>query len=52
MTKRIQALDTELKGIDASIGQHQRNVGNYWLACGIVVGGKLKGGIGAFGAGC
>ena len=48
MTKRIQALDTELKGIDASIGQHQRNVGNYgsvWDS----VGGKLKGGIGAFG---
>ncbi len=48
ITKRIQSLDTELKGIDASIGQHQRNVGNYssvWDS----LGGKLKGGIGAFG---
>ena len=29
MRRQIQALDTELKDIDASIGQFQRNVGNY-----------------------
>lgn len=29
MIKNIQALDRELKDIDASIGQFQRNVGNY-----------------------
>jgi hypothetical protein len=29
LTQRIQKLDTELKGIDKSIGQNQRNVGNY-----------------------
>lgn len=26
---RVNQLDTTLKGIDASVGQHQRNVGNY-----------------------
>lgn len=29
LTARIQKLDTELKSIDKSIGQNQRNVGNY-----------------------
>jgi len=29
LLKRIQALDKELKDIDASMGQFQRNVGNY-----------------------
>jgi hypothetical protein len=29
LTARIQKLDKELKGIDKSIGQNQRNVGNY-----------------------
>lgn len=29
MLKRIQELDSELKSLDASMGQYQRNVGNY-----------------------
>lgn len=29
MLSRIQELDTELKSIDATLGNHQRNVGNY-----------------------
>lgn len=29
MLSRIQELDTQLKDLDASIGQYQRNVGNY-----------------------
>lgn len=29
MIKRIQELDSELKSLDASMGQYQRNVGNY-----------------------
>lgn len=29
MLKRIQELDTELKSLDADMGQYQRNVGNY-----------------------
>lgn len=29
LLQKIQALDAELKGIDASMGQFQRNVGNY-----------------------
>jgi hypothetical protein len=47
--KNIQALDTELKQIDASIGNFQRNVGNYRQALigigDIVTGGLLTGGI-------
>ena len=27
--KRIQLVDTKIKELDASIGNHQRNVGNY-----------------------
>ena len=29
LTQQVQKLDTRLKGIDASVGQFQRNVGNY-----------------------
>lgn len=29
LTGKIQALDTELKALDAQVGQHQRNVGDY-----------------------
>jgi hypothetical protein len=32
LLKTIQDLDTELKDIDASVGQYQRNVGNYGSA--------------------
>ena len=32
MLSRIQSLDGQLKDLDATIGQHQRNVGNYELA--------------------
>lgn len=41
---RIQSLDTELKNIDAGIGQYQRNVGNYRSALdglGNIAGGAL-----------
>lgn len=32
LLKQVQDLDAKLKGIDATVGQHQRNVGNYQSA--------------------
>jgi TP901 family phage tail tape measure protein len=40
LLKEITALDGKLKQVDATVGQHQRNVGNYDGAIG-----KLKGGL-------
>ncbi len=48
LLKDIQALDGKLKKIDKTVGQSQRNVGNYgsvWQR----VGGVLKGGLGLLG---
>jgi len=42
MLKEITRLDTKLKGIDKTVGQSQRNVGNYSSAFG-KLGGELKG---------
>jgi len=53
LVRQIQALDGELKKIDASIGQYQRNVGNYRQALlgvgDLVTGGLLTGGLIAVG---
>ena len=46
----IQKLDTKLKGVDKTVGQSQRNVGNYASAWSRV-GGILKGGLGVLGIG-
>ena len=48
LLKEITALDTKLKGVDASVGQYQRNVGNYGAAWG-KVGNILKQGLGILG---
>tara|TARA_R110000751_G_scaffold46884_3_gene105085 strand:+ start:3483 stop:6947 length:3465 start_codon:yes stop_codon:yes gene_type:complete len=45
---QIQNLDTKLKGVDKTVGQSQRNVGNYGSAMS-KVGGVLKGFVGALG---
>jgi hypothetical protein len=45
MLVQITKLDTKLKGIDKTVGQSQRNVGNYTSAFG-----KLGGAIGSIGA--
>lgn len=45
LVKNIQALDAELKDIDASIGQFQRNIGNYASASEGLVGRLTGGGI-------
>lgn len=48
LAAQIQFLDTKLKGVDKTVGQSQRNVGNYGSAMS-KVGGVLKGFVGALG---
>ena len=44
LVKDIQRLDGQLKGLDASIGQYQRSVGNYATAFN-AIGGIIRGGL-------
>lgn len=48
LLREIQQLDTKLKGIDKTVGQSQRNVGNYGSAFS-KLGGVLKSGLGLLG---
>ena len=48
LLKEITRLDTKLKDVDKTVGQSQRNVGNYGSAFSRL-GGILKGGLGALG---
>jgi len=49
--KEVNKLDTELKNLDASLGQHQRNVGNYEKVWNLAVIGWAAAGSAIVGAG-